>query len=182
MDHEDHVRLLKDGIQSPGGIWAELGSGRGAFTLALADLIGPQGRIYSVDKNKGALKNQAKAIQKRFPSDQPKIQYIYNDYTLPLSFPSLNGVVMANSLHFNKDKAAILDLIFDYLGPQGCLILVEYNSDLGNTWVPHPVSYKSWQSLVEEGGFVNTRLLKRVASSFMGEIYSAISYKMEVRQ
>jgi hypothetical protein len=89
---------------------------------------------------------------------------------------------MANSLHFHKDKAAILKLIFEYLGPQGCLILVEYNVDRGNTWVPYPVSYKSWQSLVEEGGFVNTRLLKRVPSSFMGEIYSAISYKMDANQ
>jgi len=182
MDHEDHVRLLKDGIQSPGGIWAELGSGRGAFTLALAELISPLGRIYSVDNNKAALQDQARVIQKRFPSDKPKIQYLNTDYTLPLSLPSLNGVVIANSLHFHQDKTAVLELIHDYLLPRGCLILVEYNSDQGNTWVPYPVSYKSWQSLVEEGGFVNTRLLKRVPSSFMGEIYSAISYKMEVRQ
>ena len=182
MDHEDHVRLLRDGISSPGGIWAELGSGRGALTLALAELIGHQGKIFSVDKNKAALQDQARVIQKRFPSDQPNIQYINSDYTLPLSLPSLTGVVMANSLHFHKDKAAILKLIFEYLGPQGCLILVEYNADRGNTWVPHPISYKSWQSLVEEGGFVNTRLLKRVPSSFMGEIYSAISYKMDANQ
>ena len=182
MDHEDHVRLLKDGIQSPGGIWAEFGSGRGAFTLALAELIGPHGTIYSVDKNRAALRDQARVIQKRFSGDQPKIQYLNSDYSLPLSFPSLNGVVMANSLHFHNEKAPILELIYDYLLPQGCLILVEYNADRGNTWVPYPVSYKSWQSLVEEGGFVNTRLLKRVPSSFMGEIYSTISYKMEVRQ
>jgi len=182
MDHKDHIRLLNDGIPSPGGIWAELGSGRGAFTLALAELIGPLGRIYSVDNNKGALQDQARVIHKRFPSNQPKIEYINNDYTLPLSIPSLNGVVMANSLHFHQDKSAVLELIHDYLLPRGCLILVEYNSDQGNTWVPYPVSYKSLQSLVEECGFVNTRLLKRVPSSFMREIYSAISYKMDARQ
>jgi len=182
MDHEDHIRLLKNGIQSPGGIWVEFGSGRGAFTLALAELIGPEGEIYSVDNNKGALQDQAKVIQKRFPRDQPKIQYLNKDYTLPLAFPPLNGVLMANSLHFHKDKAAILELIFDYLGPQGCLILVEYNAERGNTWVPYPVSCKSWLSLAEKAGFEHTHLLERVPSSFMGEIYSAISYKIDEKQ
>ena len=182
MDHKDHIRLLNDGIPSPGGIWAELGSGRGAFTLALAELIGPLGRIYSVDKNKTALQDQARVIQKRFPSDQPKIQYFNTDYTLPLSLPQLNGVVIANSLHFHQDKTAVLELIHDYLLPRGCLILVEYNSDQGNTWVPYPVSFSSWRSIAAKVGFERTRLLERVTSSFMGEIYSAISYKIEIRQ
>jgi precorrin-6B methylase 2 len=38
-----------------GGTWADLGSGGGAFTLALADLIGPQGVIYSMDRDRYAL-------------------------------------------------------------------------------------------------------------------------------
>ena len=41
MTHEDHVSLLRGGVPGPGGVWADLGSGAGAFTLALADLIGP---------------------------------------------------------------------------------------------------------------------------------------------
>ena len=32
--------LLTNGIAERGGTWADLGSGAGAFTLALADLIG----------------------------------------------------------------------------------------------------------------------------------------------
>jgi hypothetical protein len=36
---------LRDGVPEPGGVWADLGSGEGAFTLALADLLGPGGRI-----------------------------------------------------------------------------------------------------------------------------------------
>ncbi len=51
MIHEDHVNLLRKGILEPGGVWADLGSGAGAFTLALADLIGSTGEIYSVDKD-----------------------------------------------------------------------------------------------------------------------------------
>ena len=103
MDHQDHLRLLRDGISSPGGIWAEFGSGRGAFTLALAEVIGPGGMIYSVDKNKGALRDQARQIEKKFSSNQPAIHYLHEDYRQPLSLPDLNGVLMANTLHFHED-------------------------------------------------------------------------------
>jgi SAM-dependent methyltransferase len=177
MDHEDHITLLKAGISSPGGIWGEFGSGRGAFTLALAELIGSSGTIYSVDKNAPALKDQDSAIKSKFSGRQPKIYCLNADFTLPLSLPALDGLVIANSLHFHKDKAAVLELIYDYLRPQGCLILVEYNTDSGNTWVPHPVSYNAWYLLVQRNGFEKTRLIARVPSSFLGEIYSAISYK-----
>ena len=58
MNHKDHVHLLREGVPGPGGIWADLGSGLGAFTLALADLIGETGRIYSIDKDSRVLKEQ----------------------------------------------------------------------------------------------------------------------------
>ena len=179
MDHQDHVRLLRDGISSPGGVWAEFGSGRGAFTFALAELIGPEGAIYSVDKNQAALRDQAHSFQKRSTDHQPIIHYLNKDYVQPFSLPPLNGVQMANTLHYHEHKAAILKLIHNYMVPNGHMILVEYNSDRGNTWVPHPLSLNSWRLLAEKVGFVGTRLLERVPSSFMGEIYSAISYKIE---
>ena len=48
MDHRDHLGLVRNGV-SPGD-WADLGSGEGAFTLALAELLASAGRIYSIDK------------------------------------------------------------------------------------------------------------------------------------
>ena len=44
MEHPDHVALLRPGVP-PGGAWADIGAGEGAFTLALADLLGPGGSI-----------------------------------------------------------------------------------------------------------------------------------------
>src|SRR2546429_6759090 len=67
MIHEDHVNLLRKGILEPGGVWADLGSGAGAFTLALADLIGSTGEIYSVDKDAAVLRQQERAMRTRFP-------------------------------------------------------------------------------------------------------------------
>jgi ubiquinone/menaquinone biosynthesis C-methylase UbiE len=174
MIHEDHVNLLRKGILEPGGVWADLGSGAGAFTLALADLIGATGEIYSVDKDVGVLRQQERTMRTRFPSTT--VHYIAADFTRKLDLPALDGIVMANSLHFVREKEPILQLVRGYLRPGGRLLLVEYNADRGNMWVPFPLSYPTWEALAQESGFSDTRLLARVPSRFFGEIYSAASW------
>lgn len=174
MNHSDHVRLLAPGIAAPGGVWGDLGSGAGAFTLALAELLGPGGRIYSVDKDRRALKDQEHLLGARFPASL--VTYIVADFTRPLALPALDGVVMANSLHFQQRKAPVLQQVRSYLRPGGRLILVEYNVDQGNIWVPYPLSYQTWQELAPEVGFGHTELLATVPSRFLREMYAALSY------
>lgn len=173
MTHEDHVALLRGGIQGPGGVWADLGSGEGAFTLALADLLGTTGEVCSVDKDRSALQEQERAMSLRFPAIT--CRYLAADFTRPLDLPPLDGVVMANSLHFQRNKDAVWQLVRGYLRPGGRLILVEYNTDHGNIWVPHPLSYPTWEAVSRRNGFVSTRLLATVPSRFLREIYSAVS-------
>jgi ubiquinone/menaquinone biosynthesis C-methylase UbiE len=177
MNHADHLRLIRKGVPGPGGIWAELGSGRGAFTLALAELVGQAGLIYSIDQNAAVLNEQKIAVERHFGDQKPEMHYWRADFTQRLELPALDGVLMANSLHFHKEKLAVLKEIYAYLRPGGCMILVEYNADRGNRWVPYPISFNTWRSLVLAPGFKNTRLLAKVPSSFMGEIYSAVSIK-----
>jgi ubiquinone/menaquinone biosynthesis C-methylase UbiE len=173
MNHNDHKDLIQRGIPGPGGIWADLGSGTGAFTLALADLVGPAGYIYSVDRDRNALREQERAMRTSFPAVHA--EYIVADFTQRLDLPPLDGVVMANSLHFVRRKDAILQLVRSYLRSQGRLILVEYNTDRGNPWVPYPLSYPTWETLARQNGFVSTQLLERKPSRFLGEMYSAVS-------
>jgi len=173
MTHEDHIALLKGGIPGPGGTWADLGSGGGAFTLALADLLGPGAVIYSVDRDRGALREQERAMLAHFP--RTSAHYLQADYTHPLDLPPLDGVVMANSLHYQRDKTPVLRLVRGYLKPGGRLILVEYNADRGNMWVPHPLSYETWEKVARANGFSSTSLLATVPSRFLEEIYSAVS-------
>ncbi len=174
MNHSDHVRLLQAGVNETGGVWADLGAGEGAFTLALADLIGPKGMIYSIDQDAGALRAQQQAMRARFP--EIKVEYRQADFTRPLDLPALDGVVMANSLHFQRQKDNVLTQVRGYLKPGGRLLLVEYNSDQGNPWVPHPLSYPTWEALARRNGFIHTRLLATYPSRFLHEIYSAISF------
>lgn len=173
MNHNDHVSLLRKGIPAPGGVWADFGSGTGAFTLALADLIGPTGIIYSVDKDRGSLREQERAMQARFPDRT--VHYIAADFTSRLDLPRLDGVVMANSLHYVRKKEPMLQLIHDYMKSNGRLLIVEYNADKGNPWVPYPFSYRTWETLMRQNGFTHTELLATVPSRFLGEMYSAVS-------
>ena len=173
MNHKDHVHLLHKGVSGQGGTWADLGSGTGAFTLALADLIGPTGQIYSIDKDQRALKEQEKSMRASFPATT--VSYITADFTHQLDLPPLDGIIMANSLHFVRHKDPLLQLVRSYLRPGGHFILVEYNADHGNMWVPHPLSYRTWETLSRQNGFTQTRLLSTVPSRFFGEIYSALS-------
>lgn len=173
MNHDDHVHLLRAGVLDPGGVWADFGSGSGAFTLALADLLGEQARIFSVDKDNRALREQERALQANFPATS--VQYIAADFTRPLELPPLDGIVIANALHFVRNKIPVLNLLHSYLRPGGRLLLVEYNADRGNMWVPYPFSYTTWEMLARQGGFSTTHLLVRRPSRFLGEIYSALS-------
>jgi len=175
MDHTDHVTLLRGGVLAPGGVWADLGSGTGAFTLALAELLGPAGVIYSVDKDAGALVAQERALRARFPTTT--VHFLAADFTHRLPLPPLDGAIMANSLHFHRIKEPIVQLVRSDLKPGGQLILVEYGTDHGNLWVPHPLSFGTWQDLALRCGFAETRLLGTKPSRFLGEIYSAVSLK-----
>jgi ubiquinone/menaquinone biosynthesis C-methylase UbiE len=173
MVHADHIDLLRPGVPLPGGTWADLGSGSGAFTLALAELIGPQGVIYSVDTDDRALADQARRMRSRFP--ETLVHYVSADFTRPLTLPALDGIVMANSLHFHRKKAPIVEALRGLLKPGGRLLLVEYNTDRGNAWVPCPITFEAWEALAGRCGFVGTRKIGTRPSRFLGEIYSAES-------
>jgi SAM-dependent methyltransferase len=173
VNHKDHVDLLRDGVPNPAGVWADLGCGTGAFTLALADLLHPESVIYAVDKDKGALSELRRRTRARFPPHD--LRPIRADFTQPLDLPPLDGVVMANSLHFHKEKESIVRAVRGLLKPSGLLLLIEYNVDRGNPWVPCPISFTKWRDLALRCGFASTEKLGAKPSSFLREIYSALS-------
>lgn len=171
MNHNDHVYLLKNAINKNGGLWADFGSGEGAFTLALRDLAGETVKIYSIDKSKSALQIQKEKFEAKFPNTN--IEYIHEDFTIELKLPKLDGIIMANSLHFLKEKLPFLKKIKEYIKENGKLIIVEYNIDIGNIWVPYPASFESFKKLAVKAGFSKVSFLANRPSDFLNEIYSA---------
>ena len=89
--------------------------------------------------------------------------------------PPLDGLVAANSLHFvgRGQQVAVVAALAAHIRPGGRFVVVEYDADRGNPWVPHPFSFGVWERIAAEAGLVDTRRIGRVPSRFLGAIYSA---------
>jgi ubiquinone/menaquinone biosynthesis C-methylase UbiE len=170
VNHADLVGLIEEGVTERGGRWADLGSGEGAFTSALADLLGAGAHITAVDRDAGALRSLGSQTHQGV-----EIVTRVADFTRALDLSHLDGIVMANSLHFVRDKAPVLESVRRMLRPGGRLVVVEYGTDRGNPWVPHPFSYETWEKLAAQAGFVRTRLLRTIPSRHLEKMYSAVS-------
>jgi hypothetical protein len=84
---------------------------------------------------------------------------------------------MANALHFVErgQQVALIRQLRAYLKAEGRFILIEYDVDHGNCWVPNPLSWQSWEKLAAQAGFTQTKFLARKPSRFLKAIYSAVS-------
>jgi ubiquinone/menaquinone biosynthesis C-methylase UbiE len=173
MNHADHVSLIRAGVRGAGPRWLELGAGTGAFTLALADVLGPAGEILASDRDAGALHVAAGAVGDRFPGLSLETRVV--DYTRELPDGPFDGILAANTLHFVRDRGPTLAALRALLGPDGRLVLVEYDADRGNVWVPHPFSFETWRREARLAGFAEPELIGRVRSRFLGAIYGAVT-------
>lgn len=155
-------RLIQDGIEhtpSP-QVWADLGAGKGLFTHALADLLGPGSAVYAVDRDASALKE----IDTN-PSGVVRI--LRKDFVREtLNLEPLDGVLMANALHFVKDKVAFLNQLKKGLKKSGVLLIVEYDRETSTPWVPHPLSFNALEKLAFATGFNAVKKLDEEPSVF----------------
>ena len=117
------------------------------------------------------LNRQKKAFNAQFP--KTNIHYLEQDFAKDLKLPLLDGILMANSLHYVKDHISFLKSIQKYLKSHGKLVLVEYSIDEGNKWVPYPLSYETFAHFAKQTGFEKVELLEKIPSTYWDEMYSA---------
>lgn len=176
MNHQDHVDLIRGAVAEHHGRWADFGSGDGAFTLALRDLLGPDAEILSIEKDRARLNEQHRQFHSKFPKSN--VTFMDADLSEPLDLGTLDGIVIANVLHFFRDKEPVVWQLRKYLKSKGRFVIVEYNVDKGNQWVPFPISFTTFQSLARKTAFAEPKLVCTKPSHFLREIYSACADKI----
>ena len=162
MELNEAISFLPDDISTKEKTkWVDLGCGTGTFTLALASLFKPSSTIYAVDADSSSLK--------RIPGNYngviiEKQQSNFEKDELPLT--GLDGILMANSLHYVKDKTGFINKISRMLQPAGCFLLIEYDTDKSNQWVPYSLSFLNAKKLFSEAGFSSIHKLQEKPSLF----------------
>ena len=159
-------------LPSSAAIWADLGCGDGTFTRALAQLL-PQGSvIHAIDLD-------ARALSHIPASTSVRIEKHVGDFTRTWPFDVvLDGILMANSLHFVSDQSAFLVRCAARLSSSGNFLVVEYDTDASNPWVPYPVGFASLSQLFSSVGFRTERLSSRHSRYQRAPLYSAMARRI----
>jgi SAM-dependent methyltransferase len=124
-----------------------------------------------VDRDARALRTLEDELGARLP----RVQTIQADFRDDVSLPPLDGILMANSLHFLVDACATLSHVARWLKPGGRLLVVEYDIDAPNTWVPYPLSWSRFPAAAECAGFSDPRLLGNRPSRYHKSVYAALA-------
>ncbi|GAB3246932.1 hypothetical protein GCM10027347_02170 [Larkinella harenae] len=170
MELTDAIQLIKtEQIHSTTpSIWADLGCGSGLFTRALAHYLTAGSQIYAIDTtNPLQLEKQPNGVE-LVPMEK---DFVRDD----LALPALDGILMANSFHYAKNKTDLLATLNSYLKPGGHFLLVEYDTDTPvPTWVPYPISFVSLVRLCSQIGYGSVEKLHQQPSRFGGQLYAAL--------
>ena len=171
MRLRDAIEMLADsGVDALGATtWADLGCGDGTFTLALAALLSAGSTIHAMDRDVAALR--------KIPSsrDGVRIATHRGDFTnQPWPFAGLDGILMANSLHYVADQAAFIRACEPQMTSRRRFLIVEYDTNEATRWVPYPVSQATLRSLFERAGYGVTFLRLRPSVFRRASLYSAV--------
>jgi SAM-dependent methyltransferase len=172
MRGRDAVDMLADSNVDALGptAWADLGCGAGTFTRALAELLAAGSTIHAVDLDASALR--------AIPAAHKSVQITTHrlDFTRPpWRFAPVDGVLLANSLHYVEDQAAFIRACESQMRGWRCFLIVEYDTSEATPWVPFPVSATRLPTLFERAGYSSIRMLRRRASIYRrAPLYAAV--------
>ena len=175
MTKQEAFDFIKNSISTPGETWADLGAGSGTFTLPISQLLGKNGKVIAIDTD-------SKVLQiTNSNTDQAEISSIQADFTKNLDLPILDGIFLANALHYVKDQKEFLQQCIYKLKPNGKFVFIEYDHMRSNPWVPYPISFSKLKELTSELNLTELVEINRRTSRYgNGDLYLAICEKIQV--
>jgi ubiquinone/menaquinone biosynthesis C-methylase UbiE len=171
MELQEAIALIQtdDFIQNKPTIWADLGCGTGLFTRALATMLHKGSTISAVDKNLSSFRKSS--FTKDVVITTLESDFVKDD----LNLRNLDGILMANALHFVRNKKSFIEKLNLCFRGNPVFLIVEYDTDIPNPWVPHPLSFITLKNLFTEMGFAVVRKINEKQSRYRsGQLYSVI--------
>ncbi|MBC9797338.1 methyltransferase domain-containing protein [Sinomicrobium weinanense] len=147
------------------GNWADLGCGTGIFSMALSHYLPEDSIVYAVDRTN------------YFHQDSEKVRFIKADFVKdPLPLKALDGILMANALHYVKDQLSFLKKLSTYIKPGAKFIVIEYDKTVPiPAWVPYPVSFARLTDIFQSLGYTSVEKIGEKASIYGNDmIYAAL--------
>jgi ubiquinone/menaquinone biosynthesis C-methylase UbiE len=180
MNTRDAVALIRDAIPQRGGTWADLGAGEGTFTRALVELLGPDSRVYAVDRDASAVA----AIEHWAGTTAPNVMAVTADFARPFDLPglgqkALDGILLANALHFVRDADVVLARLAALVRPRGRVVLIEYDRRGASPWVPYPIPSARLPELAAAAGLSTPAITATRPSRFSGTLYAAVAERLD---
>ena len=126
------------------------------FALAVASLLAPGSVIHAIDKDERSLSQ----IPDRY-QDVTIRKEVVDLGKSDLSLPALNGMPIANFLHFIKHQG---DFIARLRTLSERLLVAEYDGRPPSPWVPYPLGLSALRALLLERGFSEIATLGTRAS------------------
>jgi len=177
MNSSDAIEMIRDAVGISAGVWADLGAGTGTFTRALTELLGAGSTVYAVDANARAVRALREIASSS--AGQVLVTAVHADFTQPLELPGLvrahaqlDGILLANALHFVPDAERVLSGLVKQLRPGGHMIVVEYDRRAASRWVPYPIPASRWLQLAGSAGLAEPTITATRPSSYSGILYT----------
>lgn len=172
MELRDAIELIRFDVGKTPAKWADLGCGGGLFSRALAHLLVPGSTVFAIDRTAPAF--DFSGDEKGIELKKQTADFIDDEW----GFSPLDGILMANSFHYVKEKASFIHKLTAYLKPDGRLLFVEYDTDVSNAWVPYPVRVEGLRLLLAKSGFsFNQKLHERPSAYGRAKLYSLLAKK-----
>lgn len=168
MTYAEAIELIKSGVDPGKNAWADIGAGTGMFTQALMEIL-QEGTVYALDKSPHALWNLE-------AGPGIDLHIVEGDFNHSMDLPEMDGIVMANALHYAEEPLAVLQNVISHLRSGGRFILIEYDTESTRPpWVPFPVSYRQFENLCLKADLPGPELIGSVSSQYgYDKIYSAL--------
>jgi ubiquinone/menaquinone biosynthesis C-methylase UbiE len=145
--------IARLGLQ-PGQVVADLGAGTGVFSVPMAKVVGPTGKVYAVDVDKGLVDYIARKVKDQKVENVVPVLGKFGDPGLPATDVDL--AFMHDVLHHVEDRQGYLKQSARYLKPGARFAIVELNATTG----PHredpklQVTREHLKTWMAEAGFV----------------------------